>query len=300
MDYNNDGYDDLLVGDSPGNNWLFQGKADGLARGIHIKANGTPIKLPNFGAPFLADMNNDGCLDFLFGGYTYSSKSGEIRLYMNQGSNPNALNFSNYTTLSFWNKFKSTQEAHDLDMDGDYDLVLASADGRVYFAENKGTASNPVFNGFISLRYGNGTIINAGTYSRVTVNDWNEDGVPDLIVGGLTGSSPTFYRKLQVYLGSSLSIGNEDNSDNSDKSSFYVSGSPTHDVFTMNFSLKKSANVSIAIINCSGRVVKNIERSLQMGNSTVICDISTNPPGLYMLTANFGNQQLSDKVILVR
>lgn len=184
-------------------------------------------------------------------------------------------------------------------MDGDYDLILGTANGNVYFAENTGTASNPVFSGYIMLTC-QGSPIDAGTYSRETVTDWNEDGVPDLIVGGLTGSSPTFYRRLQVYLGTSVSNQDEENGTISDQCSFAVSGSPTKNILALNFQLSQPNNARVTIIDCFGRVAGSYNWLQPAGNSLMSADISANQPGLYFVVAEIADHRLTDRVMLIR
>ncbi len=70
----------------------------------------------------------------------------------------------------------------DWDEDGDFDLLSGEYNGKIMLFLNIGTSTNPVLtqHGYIEA---NGVDIDAGSLSVPEVNDWNEDGRKDLIVG---------------------------------------------------------------------------------------------------------------------
>ncbi len=76
----------------------------------------------------------------------------------------------------------ASPQAVDWDNDGDYDLLAGEYDGYVNLFRNIGSVTEPdlTYEGHIQA---NGADIDVGTLSVPVVNDWNEDGRKDLIVG---------------------------------------------------------------------------------------------------------------------
>ncbi len=295
MDYNNDGFLDLLIGDRNGDTWLYNGSASGLLTGVHIYAGGSPINTGYNSSPRLVDWDEDGYWDLLIGGYPVGggTTSGFLHLYMNDDSNPDELNFTTYTNLPFWNKYRATHEFYDLDRDGDKDLILGEEFGMIYFAPNTGTHSAPVFTSYFPLE-SEGVIIDVGSRARKTINDWNEDGVPDLLVCNTTND------KLQVFLGYDLGIEEGEVGLEGAGPLFATVGSPTTGLFTVDLLLQTAGAVTVTVFDCQGRIVTEYAWSLPTGSTTMSCDISAFPPGLYFVTADFGNRVLSDRMVLIR
>ena len=74
----------------------------------------------------------------------------------------------------------------DWDEDGDYDLISGEYYGYVTLFRNIGSATDPVLTdeGHIMA---SGSDIDVGSLSTPTVNDWDEDGRKDLVIGCSTG-----------------------------------------------------------------------------------------------------------------
>ncbi len=294
MDYNNDGYLDILAGDRDGDTWLFNGTSGGLSAGIHLYANGVPINTGQNCSPYLIDWDENGYLDLLIGGYPVSGSttSGFLHLYMNDNSAADELNFTTFTNLSFWNMWRTTHEFYDLDRDGDKDLILGNEDGRIYFSPNTGTHEAPVFSSYFPLQ-ANGSIIDVGSRARETINDWNEDGIPDLIVCNTTND------KVQVFLGGEVGI-EEGAGLEAATCLLAVSGSPTAGVFSLEIYLQNSGHVTASVFDIQGRMVTDYSWSLSAGISSMDCDITSFPSGLYYVSADFGDTILTDRVVLIR
>lgn len=97
----------------------------------------------------------------------------------------------------------------DWNEDGLKDLIVGENDGKVRYYRNIGTIGNPLltFQGYLQCA---GQAIDCGDYSFPYVNDWNEDGMKDLLVGdsdGLvylfinvgTNAAPVFQTQQNVY-----------------------------------------------------------------------------------------------------
>ncbi|MHC4945145.1 MAG: hypothetical protein ACYTG7_19175, partial [Planctomycetota bacterium] len=69
------------------------------------------------------------------------------------------------------------------------DLLCGEYGGRVFYFENKGSDSDPIFNGFLYL-IADGIILDVDSYSRICISDWNNDGVMDPISGNDSYAGP--------------------------------------------------------------------------------------------------------------
>lgn len=107
----------------------------------------------------------------------------------------------------------------DWDEDGLQDLIVGEYNGKIRYFRNIGTAGSPVLT-FAGYLQANGADIDCGSYSTPCVDDWNEDGMKDLLIGdsnGLlylfinygTNAAPVFleYANLQMATGSNLDVG---------------------------------------------------------------------------------------------
>ncbi len=183
-DWNEDGKNDLLVGDTNGNITLFTNTGTNinpvLAKSGFIQAGGKTLDVGSRATPVVVDWNNDGKKDLLSG-----NSSGNILLYLNVGSNAAPVfNTSTYLTAggSTIIHFESCCEVCDLDMDGKKDLLVGDYTGNIYFYSNTGTDADPAFSSGVLLQAGSSNL-DVSYYARFDAVDWDEDGDRDLVVG---------------------------------------------------------------------------------------------------------------------
>lgn len=184
MDFNSDGYLDIITGDRYGTVSFFSGMAGGtLTEEPDIIANGATIDVGNNSAPHMIDWNEDGLLDLILG-----NETGNIRIYLNSGT-PSLYNFTTYTTLqaggSAIRYYRCCPHVTDLDLDGKKDVLVGEDYGYVYFFKNTGTNAAPVLVAGEKLK-ANGIVIkwpSGQTDTRVWADDWDGDGLPDLLLG---------------------------------------------------------------------------------------------------------------------
>ncbi|MBU0519454.1 T9SS type A sorting domain-containing protein [bacterium] len=187
MDWDEDGLQDLLVGDYFGSVRYFRNIGSpgnpALTYEHHISAAGTPIDVDTDATPWVDDWNEDGLKDLLLG-----ASNGRIHLYINEGTNAapvfNTTDFvitATEDTLDVGGR--SSPCVVDLDGDGLKDLVSGNIDGVPIFFRNTGTNAEPRLDPGDSLWVGQIPLDPSAT-SRFAPVDWNGDGSVDLIGGG--------------------------------------------------------------------------------------------------------------------
>ena len=183
FDLNGDKLLDLLVGkDGHGFNY-YQNSGDSLA---FIWTNKSTL-FQNVGtdtywnSPALVDLSGDGRIDLVYG-----TASGPIKYFNNSGSNESPIWTENLDlfggTIDIGGQ--SGPVLFDFDYDGDFDLLSGSQMGDIKFFENTGNISSPAWSEKSSIF----ASIDHSIYSAVAVGDIDNDQIPELIVGDLSGN----------------------------------------------------------------------------------------------------------------
>lgn len=147
--------------------------------------------------PVLVDVNGDGLTDLLVANFfTYKApidKDSRFMYFQNTGTAENPV----FTYVEN-DKFAMSDKGlglriiptfGDVDNDGDLDMIVGSANGRVHLFINTAGAGNPmVFDDPIyNLVDTQGNQISAGSFSAPSFVDLNRDGLVDLVVGTKNG-----------------------------------------------------------------------------------------------------------------
>ncbi|NQV18941.1 MAG: VCBS repeat-containing protein [Armatimonadetes bacterium] len=131
-------------------------------------------------SPGLTDINGDGTIDLIFG-----TAVGPLHYYENNGT-PAIPSWQENTTL-FGGVIDvggaSNPVFFDFDDDGDLDLVSGSQLGDIKYYQNVGTAYASAWEENSSYF----SSIDHSIYSAITIGDVDDDGLPDAIVGDLSG-----------------------------------------------------------------------------------------------------------------
>lgn len=205
FDYDRDGRMDLLVGgigryDSAGGNWprlvLFRNTGTANAPAYtRLSDDYLGLEKSNLLAqvksiqPCAADLDDDGDQDLLLG-----LSDGKLMFFRNiaPAGSPADLSFvtANYQSIDVG--LECAPSLYDMDGDDDYDLVIGNHRGYLKYFENIGNATIANFvqridsfgqikiNDFTEQDFTNG-------YARPFVVDLDQDGDPELMVGGIEG-----------------------------------------------------------------------------------------------------------------
>jgi len=196
VDFNHDGLLDLICGDRNGYINYFRRKPDHtLTTEPDLKANGLTIDAGYNSAPHVVDWNEDGLYDLVIGNDT----SENLLLYINSGT-PSSYLYTTYSAILVGGspiKFsRGIPHVIDLNLDGKKDIVVGEDYGYVYYLKNVGTDVAPIFNSSVKLK-SNGSPLSwpsGQTDLTVWIDDWNEDGVPDILLGN-------YVKNVYIYLG---------------------------------------------------------------------------------------------------
>lgn len=181
-DLDGDGVDELLLGTWNEDIRLYGRDADG---GWSPRSDEALVELPRGSQSVAApgDLDGDGDLDLIVG-----ESSGELNLFRNVGT-PTAPAFELVTEKldDIDVGRRSAPSLHDLDGDGDLDLLVGREEGGIAVFENVGTRTEPRFQARGEL---DATL---PRFAAFALGDVDGDADLDLVVGGLSGGL-VFYR----------------------------------------------------------------------------------------------------------
>jgi hypothetical protein len=179
-DMDADGDLDLISGQSDGNLMVWTNLGNTHNPSWHFAQDYYGyFDLGYYSMPTLGDLNGDGTLDMLI-----SKGNPGVHYLQNTGTLDSAawhLVSHNYANIG-----QTGVEApclHDLDNDGDLDLVLGCTLGCLYYYQNTGTPQVATWAAPIS-NYAN---VNVGGWSAPTFADLDGDGDKDMLVGSEAG-----------------------------------------------------------------------------------------------------------------
>ena len=190
-DFNNDGYQDLLVGNGEGSLIYYANEGDNahpvFSLPIALKDDqGADIAVDSYSIPCVVDWNKDRKKDLLLG-----SGEGILALYINQGSDSeplftspleieiegNAVDVGNFAApfVTDWNA------------DGKQDLLVGDGDGFIHLYLDVSTTSEPqLMSAGLIQTNGQDLYVDEGSAVPFLV-DWDNDGKKELLVGTAEG-----------------------------------------------------------------------------------------------------------------
>ncbi|MDP7567946.1 MAG: FG-GAP-like repeat-containing protein [Flavobacteriales bacterium] len=206
IDVTNDGVKDLIVTTNSENNsenfescWLYENTGQNTSPDFNFIQKDflqeNMIELGTSAFPTFYDYNTDGLLDLVIGNYGYHNPNNDpassLALFENIGNdsipkynliNRDWLGLSTInlnTTLNI-PALNLSPTFSDLDGDGNKDLIVGDADGKVHFFTNNG--------GNFQITNPNYQNIDVGQFAQPQIIDVNRDGLNDLIIGEQDGT----------------------------------------------------------------------------------------------------------------
>lgn len=298
MDWNSDGRRDLLCGDRGGYLNVFIQTDAGLVPYLRLrKQNGDTIDVGTNSCPTVIDWNSDGRKDVVI-----SRESAITLLFLNIGSDtwPVFQDSIILTVGGSWLVFSRGQpRAYDLDQDGRQDLIYGEMSGYIHFLRNLGPDSFATLARPETLRTVTGSKItppgSPARESKVGLCDWNNDGTPDLLVGGYSGLIDLYLGVPQVGLA-------EDAGNRISEASFRLWPNPARAKARIRFSsLAREDGCFLRLYNALGCCVQSVSltpTSARTENSSVLLDLRGLAAGVYLAYLEEPGRKSAQKLVV--
>ncbi len=259
-----------------------------------VESGGGPIRMMHNSSPCVTDWNGDGLPDLVIGqGEGYPAG---LFLYVNVGS-PGSPLFAGRDTVERGGEpvqvYYGYPDMHDMDGDGLPDLVYGSSTGKIACLPNAGSPGAPLFDSLVYLE-ADGEEINFYSYVRPTVCDWDEDGLPDLLVGDQDGYA-------NLFLGTGYT-GIDEGGNGSPEPSVEACANPTPGPLDVRLSRMGEGPASLRLYSLEGRLLEELWSSPlpPPEGLSLPLDLSGNSPGVYLLVLDSGAGRATARATLLR
>lgn len=238
-DMDQDGDLDLIIGTRAGHIEYFERQSDGSLLGpdtlfdIPAGANSNPL---------VVDWNGDKYPDLLLAGiHTYHDYPRPIYLFVNEGKEKYTIDSTVYDSVEapLADSIEKYRTIAWADMDGDglgdllvshsfFELETKTSYFKIRWHRNKGTKEQPLFDDYSYLLFnGIEDIGQEGSTFRlpyITAEDYNGDGVPDILMGASQQKLGEPTEQVAVWYGTRTGVGVKQSISFSQKPKLSVAG----------------------------------------------------------------------------
>jgi WD40 repeat protein len=139
------GVQDMIVGNKKGYVYRYKNSGEPLARPWQlIPGYFDGVKAGAFSSPALVDLDGDGKEELIVGTGGFSSDSGKVFFFRNEGSTSNPL-WKRIADLSLSIGNDAAVTAVDYDFDGRPDIIACNSEGKIFFFKNVTTGRDLKF-----------------------------------------------------------------------------------------------------------------------------------------------------------
>ncbi len=304
---NEDGYEDLFVGEALGDNKirLYLGKENGLTFEENLSASGGDIVGNSYMLGVSTDWNEDGKKDIIASSaYKFPGTNGAIKIFLNEGTNsspeldagsflsPGGAPFADVRNYCY---------AGDLNNDGKKDVIIGVNGGYdppagILFFENVGENNNPAFESdFVQIKPG---FTGDELIARPCLSDWDNDGDIDMIYCD-DGNKVQFFRN-----DTPTGISTKNYAINSHN--FAIVAFSKTGTIVIDYTLQKGANIKIGVYMANGQLTTCLINQYQgSGNHKFIWNVSGSSrnslsAGVYFVNFQVGNTLNSRKIVITQ
>jgi len=204
FDWNNDGLDDLIIGDGTGKvrTYLNNGFVGSpvFNSSFFAQSDGSDLQVAASGClgsfPRVVYWNGDSKKDLLVGAGT-----GKVYIFLNNGTDTNPVfdagTFVQANSSDISVGARATSIPGDWNNDGKKDLIVGAIDGKIHLYVNSGTDTSPVFQTGILAKSGTTDLSVPSIRSSPIFYDFDNDGKKDLICGNTAGQL-LFYKNTNT------------------------------------------------------------------------------------------------------
>lgn len=274
-DIDNDGDQDLVIGDREGELHYFENTA-GTGNPIVLalsQVNYMSIDIGEHAAPQLVDLNRDNLLDLVIG-----ERDGFINYFENTGS-ATLAQFDSVPTIDTlggvsvavpgFPGFSSPFVTDKLDSSGNYFLVVSDYEGLVRVFDNVEGNLNGNFTVLDS-------IFTSGSQVSVTMGFLEGDSLINIVTGELAGGLQIWSKRDSIPIG----IQGQPNP----WSAIKVYPNPATNFLTVEYYARFPHQLTADLVDITGRHTRMMQTTVQAGPQRLQnLDISTLAPGIYFL-----------------
>ena len=284
-DLDNDGDDDMIIGNSDGNLYYFVNTAGaGNPAAFTLAPNGINYQLIDVGScstPQLVDVDNDGLLDLIIG-----ESFGKVYYYRNTGNSSTAAytfitnNFGgvDVTNPTYGSPF-GYSVPHMYVENGQHKLMVGNENGYLFLYDN--------IDGNLA---GNFNLVNNQAFyvyepyrCSADMEDLNGDGSPEIIVGNYAGG-------LSYYATSLTGV----ETAHSENNSVSVYPNPASDKVVVEFKNRTAKEHTIQIFDVPGKLITSVTSN----QYKEIIKVNTLSKGIYFVKITGDENSVTKKIIV--